>query len=106
MRPVRLQPRQSATRNLALCGIAGPIIYAAVVIVLGCIQDGYSPARDSMSKLGAVDAPYNLVMNTLGLPLLGLSVVALAAGLHRGMAGVPGCPGLGRRCWLPQVLRW
>jgi hypothetical membrane protein len=76
----------SATqRLLAVCGIVGPIAYAVVVATLGFLQEGYSHVRNTMSELGADDAPYAIVMNTAGLPLLGLLMIAFALGLHRGI---------------------
>lgn len=77
---------QAARRLLAVCGIAGPIIYAAVVVVLGFLHEGYSHASQPMSELGADGAPYAIVMNTAGLPLLGLSMVAFASGLYLGIS--------------------
>lgn len=70
---------------LALCGMAGPIAYVVVVAVLGCLEPGYSHVRQSMSELGAVCAPYAVVMNTAGLPLLGALLMAFALGLSRGV---------------------
>jgi len=38
-----------------------------------------------MSELGAVDAPYAMITNTLGFPLLGLFMIAFAIGLDHGI---------------------
>jgi len=38
-----------------------------------------------MSELGVVDAPYALIINTLGFPLLGLFMIAFALGIDRGI---------------------
>ncbi len=70
---------------LAVSGIIGPIVYAVVVGVLGFLQPDYSHVSQTMSELGADGARYPLVMNTAGLPLLGLSAIALAVGLHHGV---------------------
>ncbi len=69
---------------LASCGIAGPLIYVAVVAVLGYLYPGYSPVSQTMSELGAADAPYPIVMNVAGLGLLGVLVMAFAAGMFHG----------------------
>jgi hypothetical membrane protein len=43
-----------------------------------------------MSELGAVDAQYAIVMNTLGFPLLGLFFMLFAVGVNRGISGGEG----------------
>ncbi len=72
-------------RILSVCGIAGPIIFAVIVLTLGFLTPGYSHVRDFMSELGAVDAPYGFVMSFAGLVLLGILVIAFSVGLHRGI---------------------
>ena len=74
---------------LAFCGITGPIIYAAVVFTLGFIQTDYNSIAQSMSELGATNAPYALIMNSMGFALLGIVMMAFAVGLHRGIKGQP-----------------
>lgn len=71
----------------AVFGLAGPLIYAAVIATIGYLHDGYDHALQTMSELGAPGAPYALVMNTAGLPLLGLSTVMFAFGLHAFVGG-------------------
>jgi hypothetical protein len=53
-------------RALALIGVVGPLYYVVLVTVLGMLWNGYDPIRDTQSELGAVDAPYRLVMNLVG----------------------------------------
>jgi hypothetical membrane protein len=65
---------------LALVGVVG---YLVLVTVLGMLWDGYDPIRDTQSKLGAVDAPYRLVMNLAGFMGVGVSILAFAAAYHR-----------------------
>lgn len=72
-------------RSLALCGAVGPFIYASVVGVLGALYPGYSHMDQTMSELGAANAPHALVMNMAGLGLLGLMIMAFAAGLPQGV---------------------
>ena len=55
-------------RVLALVGVVGPAGFLVLVTVLGMLWDGYDPIRDTQSELGAVDAPYRLVMNLAGGP--------------------------------------
>ena len=66
-------------RALALIGVVGPVGYLVLVTVLGMLWDGYDPIRDTQSELGAVDAPYRLVMNLAGFMGLGISILAFAA---------------------------
>jgi len=77
--------RDSSQRLLAICGIAGPILYTTVVIILGFLEPDYNHAAQSMSELGAVGARYAIIMNTAGFPLLGLLIIAFALGLDRGI---------------------
>ncbi len=63
-------------------GIIGPIIYALVLFTLGALEPGYNPITQSMSELGDVDAPYGIIMNTLGFPLLGINFLLFAVGIH------------------------
>jgi len=82
-------------RLLAVSGIIGPPIYGIVIFALGSLWPDYSHLRQSMSELGAVGSPYALMMNTAGLPLLGILMVAFAFGLYRdlrnGMSARIGC---------------
>jgi hypothetical membrane protein len=49
-----------------------------LVTVLGLLWDSYDPVRDTQSELGAVDAPYRLVMNLAGFMGIGVSILAFA----------------------------
>jgi hypothetical membrane protein len=69
----------SPRRVLALIGVVGPVGYLVLVTVLGLLWDGYDPIRDTQSELGAVDAPYRLVMNLAGFMGLGVCILAFAA---------------------------
>jgi hypothetical membrane protein len=75
---------------LVVAGVVGPVIYAIVLFVLGVLEPGYDPIGQSMSELGAVDAQYAIVMNTLGFPLLGLFFMLFAVGVNRGISGGEG----------------
>ncbi len=79
--------RYNTLKFLAVCGIIGPITYVIVLVTLGFLQPDYNCVKQSMSELGAIGAPYALIMNTIGFPLLGLLIIAFALGLHRGIKG-------------------
>jgi hypothetical membrane protein len=53
-----------------------PVLFIALTVVLGALWPGYDPVRDTMSELGAVDAPHRLVMNVAGFMGLGVSILA------------------------------
>ncbi|HUG84366.1 MAG TPA: hypothetical protein VMM13_07365, partial [Euzebya sp.] len=44
-------------RTLPIAGFIGPVLYVVLVALLGPRTAGYDAIRDSMSELGAVDAP-------------------------------------------------
>ncbi len=70
---------------LALGGVVGPMLYASVVAVLGELYPGYSHLSQTMSELGAADAPHALLMNIAGLGLLGVMIMSFAGGLYQGL---------------------
>ena len=63
-------------------GFVGPMVFAGLVIILGALYPGYSHVSQTVSVLGAADAPHKAIMNALGFPLLGLCVIALGAGVE------------------------
>jgi len=77
----------SDTRHkvLALGGVVGPMVYVSVVAILGELYPGYSHLHQTMSELGAADAPHALAMNIAGLGLLGIMIMAFAGGLYQGL---------------------
>jgi hypothetical membrane protein len=68
---------------LAICGIVGPTTYAIVLTVPGAYWKGYDSINQSMSELGAANAPYSMFMNVFGFQLLGLFITAFGYGLYR-----------------------
>jgi hypothetical membrane protein len=82
----------------AACGLVGPGIYVVVLTILGAIYPGYSHVSQTMSVLGAIDAPHRAVMNTLGFPLLAVSIVAFAYAVDRGI------PRFGAVSWAGPLL--
>lgn len=75
-------PLPDTGRCLVLAGLVGPLAYMTLVAALGLMVDGYNPVRDSMSELGAVDAPYRQVMNIGGFMGVGAAMLGFAAGYH------------------------
>jgi hypothetical membrane protein len=87
------RPAPRTVRALLLAGVAGPLAYAALVVVLGLLTDGYQPIRDSMSELGAVDASHRHIMNIGGFMGLGVTILLFAAGFFMVL----------RDGWLPRL---
>ena len=69
----------AATMLLSVVAGVGPVLYILLTVVLGLLWEGYDPIRDTQSELGAVDSPYQAVMNVAGFGGLGLSILAFAA---------------------------
>jgi hypothetical membrane protein len=67
----------------ALGGIAGPVIFAAVTVVVGTLRPGYSHATDVISELGATGTPYAALMNYVGFVPAGLMIAAFGVALSR-----------------------
>ena len=82
--------KRNMYRYLAFCGVIAPILFTVVLLILGFVQPEYSHVTQYISELGAVDAPYALVMNTVGIPLLGVLIIAFAFALDRGVNKVEG----------------
>lgn len=77
--------KRGVQRLLAVCGIIGPILFTIVLVILGFFQSGYNHVTQYMSELGAVNAPYAIVMNAAGFCLLGFLIIAFAFGLDSGI---------------------
>jgi hypothetical membrane protein len=74
-------------RVLALGGVAGPLVFATVVLVAAAHRPDYSHFTNMISELGATGTPYAAFMNYAGFVPAGLMLaafgVALAAVLPR-----------------------
>ena len=70
-------------RALALCGMAGPVIFTAVITVLSLRRPGYDQVSQLLSELGEIGAPDAGLMNLFGFAVFGVLLIAFAAGLHR-----------------------
>jgi hypothetical protein len=65
-----------------ICGMAGPLFYALVVLLLGTLQPGYSHVTQLMSELGASGAPHAIVMNLAGFALTGILLIVFASAFY------------------------
>ena len=72
-------------RRLAFCGVIAPIIFTVVLLILGFLQPEYNHITQYISEFGAVDAPYALIFNTIGFPLLGILIIAFTFALNKGV---------------------
>lgn len=87
-------PRRHPLDRLRIAGvIAGPIAFITAWAVSSAVTDGYSPIRDHISDLAAVDAPTRPLMN-LGFAAFTVAVAA-AAGPLRPLIGTPGSIAMG-----------
>ena len=73
-----------------MCGIAGPGIYAFIVILLGFLQPGFNHITQFMSELGETGAPYAVIMNLAGFALIGTFLIIFAARFYLEFAGIRG----------------
>ena len=72
-------------RAAAWCGFAGPLAFAAAVVIGGAVQTDYSPRVEYISGLAALTADHAWIM-IAGFCVLGLLAVPFAFGLHHGIA--------------------
>lgn len=77
-----VQDRWSVTAALAGAGIAGPVVFAMVALVLGLLRPGYSFVADPVVKL--VAGPSGWVQH-VSFVILGSFIIAYAIGLHLGI---------------------
>ncbi len=90
---VMTQPPTTLDRILSAGLIVGPIAFISAWAVSGAITPGYSPIRDHISDLAAIDAPTRAVMN-FGFSAFALSVGAAALPARRYL-GAPAAAMLG-----------
>jgi hypothetical membrane protein len=75
----------SFVRYGALVGLASPIIWFILVVVMGSLYPGYSHLTNFISDLGALDAPRPYVQR-LNFFQFGIGISVLALALYRGTA--------------------
>jgi len=78
--PVSSGARRRA-RVLALGGIVGPLLFAAVAVVCGALRPGYSHVTQFVSELGETGGSHSALMNLLGFVPAGLLFVAFGVAL-------------------------
>ena len=64
----------------AVAGVIGPILFAIIVTMLGLLWNGYNPLTQTISELGATNAP-NKDLQALNFAILGILSTIFAAGL-------------------------
>lgn len=69
-------------RVLAWGGVAGPLLFASVVVVCAALRPGYSHVDRFISELGATGSPHAGLMNYAGFIPGGLLVMGLAASIR------------------------
>jgi hypothetical membrane protein len=78
-----------ARRVLGSCAVVGPVIFSAAWLVAWPLQEQYSPRREDISALAAVDAQDAWIM-ILGFIALGVGTTALGLGLMGALRGRSG----------------
>ena len=78
-----------ARRVLGSCAVIGPLIFTAAWLVAGPLQEQYSPRREDISGLAALDAQHAWIM-ILGFIALGVGTTALGLGLMDALRGWSG----------------
>jgi hypothetical membrane protein len=74
----------SFVRYGAIAGLASPIIFITLVVVMGSLYPGYSHLKNFISDLGALDAPRPYVQR-LNFFQFGIGISVLALALYNGM---------------------
>jgi hypothetical membrane protein len=73
-------------RVVGAIAVAGPLVFSAVWFVAWALQDTYSPLREDISALAALDAHHPWLM-VLGFLALALGLLALGVGLWGAVDG-------------------
>jgi hypothetical protein len=100
-------------RAAAICGLLAPVTFVAGLLLGDLAQpDGFSPADDNISDIGAQTADQAWLYNQIGANLNGLLIIAFALGLWRALGpgllarlGVLGLALLGVTRFLEGFLR-
>jgi hypothetical protein len=69
-----------STRTLLLAGIAGPVLFVAVMLIDGATRPGYDPFRQYVSLLSLGDGGW---VETMNFVVSGLLIAAFGVGLRR-----------------------
>ena len=73
-------------RRVGAIAVAGPVVFTVAWLVAWAVQDTYSPRREDISALAALDAQQPWLM-VVGFVALAVGVVALGIGLSRAVEG-------------------
>jgi hypothetical membrane protein len=79
----KTETHTSFARLGAILGLATPILFFLLVVVMGFVHPGYSHLTNFISDLGALDAPVPYVQR-LNFFQLGIGIVLLAVALYKG----------------------
>lgn len=71
---------KSAGKWAGVVGVSGPVIWWAIIVVLGLLWPEYNAVTNTISELAAIGAPHALVQQ-LNFYLLGASILVFAGGL-------------------------
>ena len=74
-------------RILALGGIAGPVLFAVVVLVCAALRPGYSHLQQFISELGVAGTQYAALMNYAGFVPAGLLLAVFGIALVFALPG-------------------
>jgi len=84
----RIKTPSSFVRYGAIAGFASPIIFIALVVVMGSLYPGYSHLTNFISDLGAFDAPFDAPrphVQRFNFFQFGVGISVLALALYNGM---------------------
>jgi hypothetical membrane protein len=84
-----MQSRSNAawlSRGLGIVAVVGPVVCVAGWVIASATQHDFHPVRDELSFLAANGADHPWI-TAVGETLLGLSILALAVGVGRSLAG-------------------
>lgn len=95
-------PRHTVDRLISAGVIVGPLAFITAWVASGARTRGYSPVRDHISDLAAVDAPTRPIMNA-GFAAFTVAV-ALAASPLRRLIGTPGAAMMGANAALSAAV--
>lgn len=79
--PARPLDSFNMARRLAWGGVAGPVLFAAIVLAAASLRPGYSHVESFISELGATGTAYAALLNYAGFVPAGLMIVALGVAL-------------------------
>lgn len=76
-------------RVLLLGGLAGPLLFAAIIVVCGVLTPGYDHVNQFISELGAIGAPHANLMNYAGFMGGATLILLFAVGAVRALGRSP-----------------